>query len=202
MVAMVAFSARAHAFKPRADPSIARFCPTAASWQLLVDCSTAHKFALVELGSVDNAKLVAVTAGGTTALEGIALYISGGVAPGTAWHLGGLLQEREDRADVELLRFVHLGKYGYRFDLGVTSPSSMSLDGVTAEPSIERRLVVAICNGSSRYCTVVVPKCERIVHGQAIVMFDGTLVITNDRVSVTGYGSASSCSSNTEESMR
>ncbi len=204
MLAVVAaFGGGAHAFRPRAEPRIVRLCSTAASWQLLLDCFTTHKLVATELGSLDTAKVLVVTVGDTTSVEGIAFYISGGVVGGTGpWHLGGLIQEHADRADFELLRVSHLGTYGYRFDLGITSATTSSLDGVTEVPAIDRRLVVAMCNGGSIYCTVVTPKCERIVHGQAIVMFDGALEIHGDRVSVTGFGSPAACSSNSEKSLR
>jgi hypothetical protein len=194
VVVVASFGGSAHAFRPRMEPRITRECPKAASWSALLDCFKAHQLVGTVIGTVEDAKLVSVTLANTEhALEGIAVYIHAG----DTWRLGGLVGAG-DPPDFNLLRFEHVGR-GYRIDFASTLSSSMSFDGVTSVPALFREITATFCNGASYRCIQVTPHCEQIVHGQTVTVFDGTLTVRDNRLSLKGVGSQPSCGVNVEE---
>jgi len=123
------------------------------------------------------------------------VYVHGG----NTWHLGGLVGAGEP-PDFNLLRFEHSGR-GYRIDYASTVASSISFDGVTSVPALFREITATFCNGGSFRCVQVIPHCEQIVHGQTVTVFDGTLTVHDNRLSLKGVGSQPSCGVNVEETF-
>jgi len=175
-----------------------RECPTATSWSALLDCFKLHGLVGTIIGTLDNAKLVSVTIADTEHdHEGIAVYVrSGDSGP---WHLGGLVGAG-DPPDFTLLRFEHAGR-GFRIDFAAMITSSMSLDGVASVPMVYRGITATFCNGGSFRCLQVIPHCEQIVHGQTVTVFDGTLTVHDNMLSLKGVGSQPSCGVNVEDSF-
>lgn len=182
------------------EPIIASACPNAATWPAVIACFKQHGLTATIVATLDDAKLVAVTVNDTTdELEGFGLYVRAESKPERdAWRLGGLLQESGSRADFNLIRLEHLGKHGYRFDVAASQPSSASIDGVTAMPSMFRQVMATFCSGQSYRCTQLIPKCEQIVRGQTIIAFDGTISVHDNIASLKGAGSVPACSASAE----
>lgn len=182
------------------EPVLAAACPNAPTWPAVIECFEHHGLTGTIVATLDDAKLVVVTVNDTThELEGFGLYVRAETKKDhDAWRLGGLLQARGIVADFELLRLEHLGKHGYRFDVAASQPSSTSLDGVTATPSIDRQVMASFCGGQSYRCVQLIPKCEQIVRGQTVSAFDGTITIHDNMASLVGAGSVPACSSNVE----
>ena len=177
-----------------------RECPTATSWSALLDCFKEHRLVGTIIGTVDDAKLVSVTiADAEHDRVGIGVYI--GSRDAGPWHLGGLVGGSGEPPDSSLLRFEHSGKYGYRIDFATMMASSISLDGLTSTPAVYREITATFCNGGSYRCLQVVPHCEQIVHGQTVTVFDGTLTVHDNMLSLKGVGSQPSCGNNVEESF-
>jgi hypothetical protein len=178
------------------QPRLVRECPTATSWSALLDCFKVHGLVGTIIGTLDDAKLVSVTIADTSHdREGVAVYVRGG----ETWHLGGLVEAGES-PDFSLLRFEHAGR-GYRIDYAATISSLISLDGVTSVPALYREITATLCNGGSFRCLQVIPHCEQIVHGQTVTVFDGTLTVHDNRLSLKGVGSQPSCGVDVEESF-
>jgi hypothetical protein len=162
----------------------------------MLDCFKQHGLVGSIIGTLDDAKLVSVTVADTEHdREAIAVY----VRTGDSWHLGGLVGAG-DPPDFTLLRFEHAGR-GYRIDFAATLASAASIDGVTSVPSVYREILATFCNGGSFRCLQVVPYCEQIVHGQTVSVFDGTLTVHDNMLSLKGVGSEPSCGVNVEESF-
>jgi hypothetical protein len=182
------------------EPIIAATCPNAGTWPLVLDCFKKHGLTATVIATLDDSKLVAVTANDTTNdLEGFGLYVhTDSKREHDAWRLGGLLQETGNLADFALVRIEHLPKHGYRFDMAASQPSSASVDGVTAVPSIYRQVTASFCSGENYRCMQLVPKCEQIVRGQSIMAFDGAITIHDNIASLKGAGSVPACSSSAD----
>lgn len=164
---------------------------------MLLDCFKLHGLVGTVISTVDDAKLVSVTIDDAAHdREGIAVYVHGG----DKWHLGGLVGGGEP-PDFNLLRFEHVGRYGYRIDFATMIASSISLDGLTSVAAVYREISATFCNGGSYRCLRVIPHCEQIVHGQTVTVFDGTLTIHDNTLSLKGVGSQPSCGVNVEESF-
>ena len=195
VVVVASFGGAAHAHRVR-QPRLTRECPTSVSWSALLDCFKVHGLVGTIIGTLGDAKLVSVTIADTEHdREGIAVYVRGG----DTWHLGGLVGAG-DPADFNLLRFEHAGR-GYRIDYAAMVASSISLDGVTSVPALYREITATFCNGGSYRCLQIIPHCEQIVHGQTVTVFDGTLTVHDNVLSLKGVGSQPSCGENVEESF-
>jgi hypothetical protein len=180
------------------EPLIVSACPRADTWPLVLDCFKKHGLTVTIVATLDDAKLVAVTVADTGAeLEGFGLYVHAD-SKRDAWRIGGLLQETGILADFTVLHLEHLGKHGYRFDIAASQPSSASIDGVTAVPSIYRQIMASFCSGQNYRCMQLVPRCEQIVHGQSVMAFDGTITIRENVASLKGVGSVPTCSSSAD----
>jgi hypothetical protein len=180
------------------QPRLSRECPTAASWSALLDCFKLHGLVGSIIGTLDDAKLVSVTVADTEHdREDVAVYVRAGDRG--PWRLGGLVGAG-DPPDFTLLRFEHAGR-GYRIDFAATISSAVSVDGVTSVPAVYREIMATFCNGGSFRCVQVIPHCEQIVHGQTVSVFDGTLTVHDNTLSLKGVGSQPSCGVNVEESF-
>ena len=178
------------------EPPLARACPTAKSWPALVDCMKLHRLKATIVRQVDDAKLLVVQSDEAKhgEIETWALY----VAAGTGWKLGGLSQSGGNLADVEVLRFERVTSgthHGYRFDIAMSSQSSVSLDQVTVQTSLLRETEATFCSGIGYSCMTIVPSCEQVVFGQTILAFDGKITLAGNVINVTGTGTSPSCSS-------
>jgi hypothetical protein len=175
-------------------PPVASACPTASSWPSVLECVKTHGLIAKELSSVDNMKLIAVTAGDN--LEGFALYIQD--PRKLTWHLGGLLQESGDLRDYSVLRLekATAGKdvFVYRFDVASSQASYASISGVTSKSAIYRSVTATFCHGLNYSCYEVVPKCEQIVNGQTLSAFDGNVTMKGNQLIVRGTGTEPGCS--------
>jgi hypothetical protein len=181
------------------QPIIAAACPNANTWPLVLDCFKKHGLTATVVATLDDAKLVAVTANDTTnEIEGFGLYVHADSKRDDAWRLGGLLQQSGNPADFTVVRIEHLPKHGYRFDMAASQPSSTSLDGVTPVASIYRQVMASFCSGASYSCVQMVPKCEQIVRGQSVMAFDGAITIHDNVASLKGVGSVPACSSSAD----
>jgi len=182
------------------EPTIATACPKAATWPQVLACFKKHGLTATSVGTLGDATLIAVTVNDTLhELEGFALYVraESGRESGT-WRLGGLLQEGGNLADFDVVRLEHLPKRGYRFDVAASQPSSASIDGVTSTPSIYRQVMASFCSGESYRCMQLIPKCEQLVHGQAIIAFDGSITVHDNILSLKGAGSVPACSASSD----
>jgi hypothetical protein len=173
------------------DPPIVSACPHAATWPLVLACIEHHGLAATVVGTLDDASLLALTTHDkAAAFQGFVLYVHAGAA----WRIGGLTQYGGAFADYAILRLEHVRKRGYRFDLALAQPSSATLDNVTSVSMFDHQVVSAFCNGTSYACIQIVEKCEQIVHGQTISAFDGTIVVHDTHLELTGAGTANACS--------
>jgi hypothetical protein len=184
------------------EPALAMACPSAPSWPQVLDCLKKHNLSATIVGTLDGAKLISVQDATvkSSEIEAFALYTQ----TGKAWILGGLLQQGGVVADLDILRFERVtsaGKNGYRFDLAMTQPSAISMDGVTSVPSVYRTLMATFCGGTSYHCMTITPQCSSIVFGQTVQMFAGSLVIHDGTISVKGFGTVPSCSAAGEYSL-
>ncbi|MEO8842831.1 MAG: hypothetical protein ABI591_13900 [Kofleriaceae bacterium] len=189
------------------EPIVAAACPNATTWPAVLDCFEQHGLAATIVATLDDAKMVAVTANDPThELEGFGLYVRPDSKPESkkdrdTWRLGGLLQENGNLADFELVRIEHLGKHGFRFDVAASQPSSASIDGVTSTPSIYRQVLASFCSGDNYRCMQLIPRCEQIVRGQTIIAFDGAITVHDNIASLKGAGSVPACSASAESSF-
>jgi hypothetical protein len=184
------------------EPPVAMACPSAPSWPAVIECLKKHNLTATVVSTLDGAKLISVSDASAKdhAVEAFALYTQSGAV----WKLGGLLQQGGVVADLEILRFERVASgahNGYRFDLALTQPSSISMDGVTAVPSVIRNLMTTFCAGTSYHCVTLTPQCSSIVFGQTVQAFDGVLVVHDGMVSVKGFGTVPSCSGNGDYSL-
>jgi hypothetical protein len=199
VVAITALSGSADARKKIVvmEPAVAMACPVAPSWPAVLECLKKHELAATIVSTLDGAKLISVSDATSKihAVEAFALYTQ----TGKVWKLGGLLEQGGMVGDLDILRFERVANgthNGYRFDLALTQPSSISMDGVTSMPAVFRNVMATFCAGTTYHCTTITPHCSSIVFGQTVQAFDGTLVVHDGMASVKGFGTVPSCSGN------
>jgi hypothetical protein len=177
------------------EPPLARACPNAKSWPLLLDCMKQHGLKATIMRQLDDAKLLAVQSldAKNGELETWAMYVTAG----TGWKLGGLSSSGGNLADTEVLRFERITSgthHGYRFDIATTQQSAVSLDQATTQTSLLHQTQATFCSGMGYSCMVVVPSCVQLVYGQAVVAFEGTIAVADNLIKLTGAGTPQSCS--------
>jgi hypothetical protein len=193
VVAFVAGTARAKIVIM--EPPLVRACEAAPTLPKLHDCLKEHGLVASELRSLDDAKLFAVSRREPPSreVEAYVMYVHGA----KGWTIGGMIESGAvaDSASVLRLEKVTLGKRsGYRFDIASSVHSAVSLDQMTSTSAVYRQVQAAFCGGQSYSCTVLVPSCALIVFGQTYQVFDGTLVLGDNKVAITGAGSSNACS--------
>ena len=76
-----------------------------------------------------------------------------------------------------MLRFERItagAHHGFRFDIAMTQRAPVSLDQVTSQTSTLRQTQATFCSGIGYSCMTIVPSCDQLVFGQAVLAFDGT----------------------------
>ena len=160
-------------------PTLRDLCPGGASWEKVSPCIERQTQFKV-LRDEPNLKLIAIAGGAR--FYGIYLYTHR-----DDWQLRGEVRVYQEN---EVLAFSRatFGKHtGFRIDVGLTSTTSISLDGgETNVPARFRYQVTALCFDDGFYCTQVTTSCDVLFHGKAINTFRGKLVYEDKQLKVVG----------------
>ncbi len=161
------------------DPPMARQCPKAKSWPLVMACLKKH--GKVELlRDLKTGRVVKLTQ--TPDDVTILIY----VPRKREWRLGGL-HRMYGRSTILDMKTIKVGKRGgFRLDIGHEQPTTVMVGNISPAMALIRNRIAVFCSGDSYSCTETKTSCEVTVEGRTWFLFHGDVEIGDNVVHVKG----------------
>lgn len=140
-------------------------CPRTRVWSTFARCVYKGQKHRVIAGA-PGAKLVAIDAGYGSEARRLELYL---LAKDT-WVRSNFYAETS--SVTELLGFSPQAGASYRIDLGYTTATWVTLDEVSTQPALIRRLYTYVCSTNGT-CGSAIIGCDVLVRGRAVATFRG-----------------------------